>query len=72
MISSLQVEPSIHDNFQFAQIVVLAGGSAKAAGELVSAQGGNTLEYMFIIGLPFLKGSDKLDAPVYTMLDAED
>jgi adenine phosphoribosyltransferase len=48
------------------------GGSAKAAGELVSAQGGKTLEYLFIIGLPFLKGSDKLDAPAYTMLDAED
>lgn len=48
------------------------GGSAKAAGELVSAQGGKTLEYLFIIGLPFLKGSAKLDAPTYTMLDAED
>ena len=48
-----------------------AGGSAKAAGELVSGQGGTTLEYLFIIGLPLLKGSDKLDAPTYIMIDAE-
>jgi adenine phosphoribosyltransferase len=38
----------------------------------VKAQGGTTLEYIFIIGLPFLKGQDKLDAPVYTVVDAED
>jgi len=48
------------------------GGSAKAAGELVAGQGAKTLEYVFIIGLPFLKGHEKLDAPVYTLLDAED
>ena len=47
------------------------GGSAKAAGELVLAQGGKTLEYLFIIGLPSLKGADKLAAPTYTMIDAE-
>ncbi|KAF8517838.1 adenine phosphoribosyltransferase [Gautieria morchelliformis] len=52
--------------------LIATGGSAKAAGELVSAQGGKTLEYLFIIGVPFLKGSDKLDAPTYTMMDAED
>ncbi|KAF8591444.1 adenine phosphoribosyltransferase [Ramaria rubella] len=52
--------------------LIATGGSAKAAGELVSAQGGKTLEYLFIIGLPFLNGHAKLDAPAYTMLDAED
>lgn len=50
----------------------MLGGSAKAAGELVLAQQGKTVEYLFIIGLPFLKGYDKLDAPVYTMIEAED
>ncbi|KIJ56727.1 hypothetical protein M422DRAFT_773498 [Sphaerobolus stellatus SS14] len=52
--------------------LIATGGSAKAAGELVAAQGAKTLEYVFIIGLPFLKGHEKLDAPVYTLVDAED
>lgn len=49
-----------------------SGGSAKAAGELVAAQHGKTVEYLFIIGLPLLKGAEKLDAPVYTMIEAKD
>lgn len=48
------------------------GGSAKAAGELVSKQGGKTLEYLFIIELLFLKGSSKLDGPVYSVVQADD
>jgi len=52
--------------------LIATGGSAKAAGELVKAQKGETLEYVFIVGLPFLKGQDKLDAPIYTVVDAED
>ncbi|KAB5594203.1 Adenine phosphoribosyltransferase [Ceratobasidium theobromae] len=47
-------------------------GSAKAAGELVAKQGGKTVEYLFVIGLPFLKGHEKLDAPAYSMIEAED
>jgi len=52
--------------------LIATGGSAKAAGELVLAQGGKTLEYLFIIGLPFLKGHEKLDAPAYTIVEAEE
>jgi adenine phosphoribosyltransferase len=48
------------------------GGSAKAAGELVAKQGGKTVEYMFVVGLPFLKGHEKLDAPAYSLIQAED
>jgi adenine phosphoribosyltransferase len=48
------------------------GGSAKAAGELVTNQGGKTLEYLFIIELLFLKGSSKLDGPVYSVVQADD
>ncbi|KAG8735291.1 adenine phosphoribosyltransferase, partial [Ceratobasidium sp. 428] len=48
------------------------GGSAKAAGELVAKQGGKTVEYLFVIGLTFLKGHEKLDAPTYAMIEAED
>jgi adenine phosphoribosyltransferase len=43
-----------------------------AAGELVKKQGGNTLEYLFIVGLPFLKGTGNLDAPAYVMLEVSD
>ena len=48
------------------------GGSAKAAGQLVNKLGGKVLEYIFIIELPFLKGAQQLDAPVYSMIQAED
>ncbi|KAJ8502445.1 hypothetical protein ONZ45_g11760 [Pleurotus djamor] len=48
------------------------GGSAKAAGELIAKQGAQTLEYLFIIELMFLKGSEKLDAPVYSVIQSED
>jgi len=48
--------------------LIATGGSASAAGELVKKQGGKTVEYLFIISLPFLKGSEKLDAPVYSMI----
>jgi adenine phosphoribosyltransferase len=48
------------------------GGSAKAAGELIAQQGGKTLEYLFIIELMFLKGHEKLDAPVYSIVQSDD
>ena len=48
----------------------LLGGSAKAAGELVSQQGGIVLEYLFIVELSVLKGSDKLDAPIYSIIQS--
>ncbi|CAE6449770.1 unnamed protein product [Rhizoctonia solani] len=50
----------------------ITGGSAKAAGELVAKQGGKTVEYLFVVGLPFLKGHEKLDAPAYSIIEAED
>jgi len=52
--------------------LIATGGSAKAAGDLVVAQGAKTLEYLFIIGLDFLKGHEKLDAPSYAMIHVED
>ncbi|KAF8351533.1 adenine phosphoribosyltransferase [Amanita rubescens] len=47
--------------------LLATGGSAKAAGELVAQLGGVTLEYLFIVEVAFLKGSDRLDAPVYSI-----
>lgn len=53
-------------------LTTFPGGSASAAGQLVNKAEGNTLEYLFIIGLPFLKGTEKLNAPAYIMIEAED
>jgi adenine phosphoribosyltransferase len=46
----------------------MTGGSASAAGELVAKQCGNVVQYLFIAEVSFLKGSAKLKAPVYTMI----
>lgn len=51
---------------------ILLGGSAAAAGSLVRKLGGILLGYSFIIELDFLKGRDKLDAPVYTLLSSQE
>ncbi|KAG6837561.1 hypothetical protein H0H93_007742 [Arthromyces matolae] len=52
--------------------LIATGGSAKAAGELIAKRGGKTLEYLFIIELTFLKGASKLDAPTYSIVQADD
>ncbi|KAF8303415.1 adenine phosphoribosyltransferase [Clavulina sp. PMI_390] len=52
--------------------LIATGGSAKAAGELVAKSGGKTVEYLFVIGLTFLKGWDKLDAPAYSIIESDD
>ncbi|KAI0301836.1 phosphoribosyltransferase-like protein [Multifurca ochricompacta] len=48
--------------------IIATGGSAAAAGELVTKQGGNLLEYLFIGEVDSLKGSAKLNAPTYSMI----
>lgn len=47
------------------------GGSAAAAGSLVKRLGGTLAGYLFILELDFLKGRDKLDAPVHTLLSSQ-
>lgn len=59
-------------NLRASNVINLAGGSAKAAGELIQNLGGNTLEYLFVIGLTFLKGTEKLDAPSYCMIESDE
>jgi len=51
--------------------LIATGGSAAAAGTLVEKCGGKLLGYIFIIELTFLKGRDKLNAPVYTLLESQ-
>lgn len=50
----------------------ILGGSAAAAGQLVEKLGGNLVGYLFILELDFLKGRDKLTAPVFTLLSDAD
>lgn len=83
-------ESSINAKYTYSDLIA-TGGSASAAGELIEKCGGKTLEYLFIVGLPFLKvcrgtsevfglrsllyfsqGHEKLNAPAYSMIEAED
>ncbi len=50
------------------KLTYFKGGSAEAAGNLVKQLGGDLIGYLFILELDFLKGRDKLDAPVITLL----
>ena len=52
--------------------IIATGGSASAAGSLVKKLGGTIAGYVFILELDFLKGRDKLDAPVYTLLASQE
>jgi len=47
------------------------GGSATAAGSLVEKLGGKLLGYIFLLELDFLRGRDKLNAPVFTLLSSQ-
>ncbi|OBA20799.1 adenine phosphoribosyltransferase [Metschnikowia bicuspidata var. bicuspidata NRRL YB-4993] len=51
--------------------ILATGGSASAAGELVAKAGAKTVEYLFVMELDFLKGREKLDAPVFTLLSGQ-
>ncbi|KAL8940417.1 MAG: hypothetical protein Q9211_002282 [Gyalolechia sp. 1 TL-2023] len=52
--------------------IIATGGSAAAAGSLVKNLGGTLIGYLFILELDFLKGRDKLDAPVHTLLSSQE
>lgn len=51
--------------------IIATGGSASAAGDLIKQVGANILEYAFVMELDFLKGREKLDAPLFTLLNAQ-
>lgn len=44
------------------------GGSASAAGSLVRMQGGNILEYLFIVEVSALRKNWTLEDPVYSII----
>ncbi|KAH3900362.1 probable Adenine phosphoribosyltransferase [Saccharomycodes ludwigii] len=51
--------------------IIATGGSALAAGELCKKLNANILEFAFIMELDFLKGREKLQAPVFTLLSSQ-
>lgn len=51
--------------------LIATGGSAKAAGDLVKQLGAHTVEYIFVVSIPFLKGAEKLDAPEYHLVEMD-
>ncbi|KAM6495956.1 adenine phosphoribosyltransferase [Amanita muscaria] len=51
--------------------VIATGGSAKAAGDLVTQLGGTVIEYVFMIEIPSLDGAARLNAPLYSMIQIE-
>ncbi|QIW99485.1 hypothetical protein AMS68_005003 [Peltaster fructicola] len=52
--------------------IIATGGTAAAAGSLVRQLGGELLGFVFMLELDFLKGRDKLDAPVFTLLSGQE
>ncbi|PWY77131.1 adenine phosphoribosyltransferase 1 [Aspergillus heteromorphus CBS 117.55] len=52
--------------------IIATGGSAYAAGELIKDMGGDLMGFVFLLELEFLKGRDKLPAPVYTLLTGQE
>ncbi|KAH8929212.1 putative adenine phosphoribosyltransferase [Atractiella rhizophila] len=52
--------------------LIATGGSAKAAGDLVSRSGAEILEYLFIIELTFLKGTQQLSSPSFSIIKSND
>ncbi|GAK66511.1 adenine phosphoribosyltransferase [Moesziomyces antarcticus] len=51
--------------------LIATGGSAKAAGELVTKCGSKVVEYVFVVAIPFLKGAQQLDAPSYHLVEVD-
>ncbi|AGO14122.1 AaceriAER325Wp [[Ashbya] aceris (nom. inval.)] len=52
--------------------ILATGGSAAAAGDLVKKLGATILEFLFVMELDFLKGREKLQAPVFTLLQGQE
>jgi adenine phosphoribosyltransferase len=71
-MTSLRLVSLFHPYKHIHSVLIRAGGSASAAGTLVEKLGGKVTEYIFILELDFLKGRDKLNAPVYTLLSGQE
>lgn len=52
--------------------IIATGGSAAAAGDLVTKQGGKLLKNIFIAEVTSLKGKDKLNTPTYSIVQVDE
>lgn len=52
--------------------IIATGGTAAAAEDLVGQLGGEVVGFCFILELAFLKGRDRLKAPVFTLLSGQE
>ncbi|CCX31554.1 phosphoribosyltransferase-like protein [Pyronema domesticum] len=52
--------------------IIATGGTAEAAEKLVTMCGATVVEFCFLMELGFLKGRDKLKAPVFTLLTGQE
>ncbi|CAK9440363.1 uncharacterized protein LODBEIA_P44630 [Lodderomyces beijingensis] len=52
--------------------ILATGGSAFGAGELAHKAGAEIVEFLFVMELDFLKGRDKLHAPVFTLFGGQE
>ena len=51
--------------------LIATGGTATAAASLINKVGANCVEACFILELGFLKGTEGIDAPVYSVLEID-
>ncbi|CAH01982.1 adenine phosphoribosyltransferase APT2 [Kluyveromyces lactis] len=61
-----------HSNVVIVDDIIATGGSAKAAGDLALQLNANILEFCFVMELDFLKGTQKLQAPSFTLLSGQE
>ncbi|KAI3404428.1 APT1 [Candida oxycetoniae] len=52
--------------------ILATGGSAFGAGELAQKAGANIVEFLFVMELDFLKGRNRLHAPVFTLFAGQE
>lgn len=51
--------------------LIATGGTASASATLINRVGAKCVEACFILGLTFLKGDEKIDAPVYSVIEID-
>ena len=67
-IDAFKKEDNTKANVLLIDDLLATGGTASAASRLIQRVGANCVEACFIIELSFLKGREKLDTPVYSVI----
>ncbi len=67
-IDAFKKEDNSKANVLLIDDLLATGGTASAASQLIQRVGANCVEACFIIELSFLKGRDKLNIPVYSVI----